>query len=523
MEQATITGIRDIVRIVKRRRRAIIIPLLAVPLFSVLILLIWKPVYRSSSTMLIEEQEISREYVMTAVTSYAEQRLQQINQRIMSAGRLIEIIDRFNLYADKRDKLTSEEIVENMRKKDIRFDTIMADVIDRRTGQKTEATIAFTVSYEGTNPQVVQQVANVLASLYLEENMKVVGQQTEGTTKFLAEEMKSVQAMLAELERKIAVYKERNNQALPELLQFNLQSLDWNERSRDQLNEQLRSLREREGYYQTELATMAPDTINQDKDRLKELRVALNGLKARYSEEYPDVIKTKAEIATLEKKLQEQSNEPAVQKKPDNPAYVALAAQLASVQAEIKSIKRHVEDLDQKRDDVRRRLEASPKVEEGYKNLIVERNNTQVKYDDLMRKFMEAKVAHGLEKEQMGERFTLIDPARLPEKPVRPNRPAILLIGLILGIASGVGTASLQEASDRSARKTEDLTRMLPFPVLAEIPEIVTAEEELRRKKRVKIAVVSSLLFVLIIVLVIHFFVMDMDILWIRVMRRLAI
>jgi hypothetical protein len=162
-------------------------------------------------------------------------------------------------------------------------------------------------------------------------------------------------------------------------------------------------------------------------------------------------------------------------------------------------------------------------VEEGYKNLIVERNNTQVKYDDLMRKFMEAKVAHGLEKEQMGERFTLIDPARLPEKPVRPNRPAILLIGLILGIASGVGTASLQEASDRSARKTEDLTRMLPFPVLAEIPEIVTAEEELRRKKRVKIAVVSSLLFVLIIVLVIHFFVMDMDILWIRVMRRLAI
>ncbi|HUJ16760.1 MAG TPA: chain-length determining protein [Nitrospirota bacterium] len=522
MEKAKITTIEDVVKIIKRRRWALIVPMLCVPLLSVLVLIIWKPVYRSTSTILIEEQEISREYVMTAVTSYAEQRLQTINQRIMSAARLLEIINRFNLYADKRDKMTSEEIIEDMRKKDIKFETIMADVIDRRTGQKTAATIAFTVSYEGNNPQVVQQVANVLASLYLEENMKVVGQQTEGTTRFLDEEMKSVQATLGDLERKIAVYKERHNQALPELLQFNLQSLDWNERNRDQLNEQLRSLREKEGYYQTELATMAPDTINQNKDRLKELRVALVALKARYSEEYPDVIKTKAEIAVLEKKLQEWASEPDVQEKPDNPAYVALSSQLASIRAEIKSVKLQLEDLDRKQEDYRRRLEASPKVEEGYKKLTVERNNTQAKYDDLMRKYMESKVAHGLEKEQMGERFTLIDPARLPEKPVRPNRPAILLIGLILGIGSGAGTASFQEASDRSARKTEDLARTFPFPVLAEIPEIVTIEEELRKKKRLKIAAVSSFLFIVIIALAIHFFVMDMDILWIRVMRHTA-
>jgi polysaccharide chain length determinant protein (PEP-CTERM system associated) len=523
MEQARTTDIKDIFRIIKRRRWALIIPALIVPMVAALVAVLWKPVYRSSSTMLIEDQEISREYVMTAVTSYAEQRLQQINQRIMSAARLLEIINRFNLYADKREKWTSEEIVHNMRTKDIKFETIMADVVDRRTGQKTAATIAFSVSYEGTHPQKVQQVANMLASLYLEENMKVLGQQTESTTKFLADEMKSVQASLAELERKIAVYKERNNQSLPELLQFNVQSLDWSERSRDQLNEQLRSFRERESYYQSQLATMTPDTINQDKERLRELRVALNGLKTRYSDEYPDVIKTRAEITALEKKFQEQASEPAVREKPDNPAYIALAAQLASVQTEIASVKRQIEDLEHKREDVRRRLEATPKVEEGYKNLMVERNNTQVKYDDLMRKFMEAKVAHGLEQEQMGERFTLIDPARLPEKPVRPNRPAILLIGIVLGIGAGAGTASLLEAFDRSARKTGDLTRAFPFPVLAEIPEIVTVEERLRKRQRLKIAVVSSVLIVVLAGLAIHFFVMDVDILWIRVMRRLAI
>ena len=523
MEETKIPGISDIVSIVKRRRWALIVPALSVILLAVLVLLLWKPVYRSTSTILIEEQEISRDYVMTAVTSYAEQRLQQINQRIMSSSRLLEIINRFNLYADKRDKLTSEEIIEDMRKKDIKFDTVMADVIDRRTGQKTTATIAFTVSYEGRNPQVVQQVANVLASLYLEENMKVVDQQTEGTTKFLEEEMRSVQGKLADMERKIATYKERNSRALPELLQFNLQSLDWNEHSRDQLNEQLRSLREKEGYYQTELATIAPDTTNADKDRLKELRLALIGLKAKYSEEYPDVIKTRAEIADLEKKLQARATEPAIQDKPDNPAYVALAAQLASIRAEIKSVKLQLEDLDQKQDDFRHRLEASPKVEEGYKNLMVERNNTQAKYDDLMRKYMESKVAHGLEKEQMGERFTLIDPARLPEKPVRPNRPVILMIGLMLGLMSSVGTAALQEASDRSVRTTEDLTRALPFPVLAEIPEIVTPEDDRRRKTRMKLGFASAFLVLALAALIVHLFVMDVDILWARVMKHMPI
>jgi polysaccharide chain length determinant protein (PEP-CTERM system associated) len=523
MDEPKITGISDVVRIVKRRLWALIIPAIAVLVLSVLVLLVWKPVYRSTSTILIEEQEISREYVMTAVTSYAEQRLQTINQRIMSAARLLEIVKRFNLYADKRDKLTSEEIIENMRKKDIKFDIVMADVIDRRTGQKTVAAIAFTVSYEGNSPQVVQQVDNELASLYLEENMKVVGQQTEGTTRFLKGEMKSVQTTLHDLEGKIAAFKERHTTALPDLLQFNLQSLDWNERNRDQLNEELRSLHEKEGYYQTELATMAPDTINQDKDRLKELRVTLGGLKTRYSEEYPDVIKTKAEIGALEKKLQAREMEPAVEEKPDNPAYVALAAQLASVRAEINSVKLQLEDLDQKRNDLRNRLEASPKVEEGYKKLMVERNDTQAKYDDLMKKYMEAKVADGLEKEQMGERFTLIDPARLPEKPVRPNRPSVLLIGLFLGILSGVGTVSLQETADRSARKAEDLARAFALPVLTEIPEIVTFEDELSRKKRLKIGVASAVMMIMIMGLIIHFFVMDIDVLLIRVMKYVAI
>ncbi|HAM51700.1 MAG TPA: chain-length determining protein, partial [Nitrospiraceae bacterium] len=162
-----------------------------------------------------------------------------------------------------------------------------------------------------------------------------------------------------------------------------------------------------------------------------------------------------------------------------------------------------------------------PRVEEGYKNLMVERNNTQLKYDDLMKKYMEAKVAHGLEKEQMGERFTLIDPARIPEKPIRPNRPLILLIGLVLGIGAGIAAASLQEASDHSVHRSEDLAVAFPFPVLSEIPEIVTLEDELRKRKHLKALVGTAVLLPPVLLVIIHFFVMDLDVLWARVNRHL--
>lgn len=522
MEQNKTIKIDDVIKIIKKRRWGFVVPVLIIFLLSVLVLVVWTPVYRSTSTILIEEREIPPEYVMSTVTSYAEQRLQTINQRIMSSARILEIINHFNLYADKRNKLTTEEIIDKMRKNDIKFAPISANVVDPRTGRPTEATIAFTVSYEGKNPQVVQQVANVLASMYLEENIKVVGQQSAGTAKFLEGEVNSVHENLVELEKKIAAYKERNPRALPELLQFNLQTLDWSDRNYDQVVDQLRTLREKESSLQTELATQAPDTTNQDKDRLKELRVLLGGLRARYSDEYPDVKKTKSEITELEKKLKSRESEQGVEEKPDNPAYVALSSQLAGVQADIKSAKRQIEDLDNKRNEYRRRLEMSPRVEEGYRNLMTERNNAQAKYDDLMKKYLEAKVAGGLEKEHMGERFTLIDPARLPEKPVRPNRIAVILIGLIMGIGSGLGTVALQESVDRSARRSEDLTTAFPFPVLAEIPRIITLEDELRTRKGMKLVVGISLVSLIVLVVIVHFFVIDLDVLWARIARKLG-
>ena len=138
-----------------------------------------------------------------------------------------------------------------------------------------------------------------------------------------------------------------------------------------------------------------------------------------------------------------------------------------------------------------------------------------------MKKLMESRVAQGLEKGQMGERFSLVDPARLPEKPVSPNRLAIMLIGLLLGIGSGVGTASLREFADQSARSPGELERATGLPVLAVIPTIVTWQEsrsQLYRKIWIWVGVVLAIGVGLALL---HFFVMDLDVLWARLMRKL--
>jgi polysaccharide chain length determinant protein (PEP-CTERM system associated) len=516
-----VKNLYELLEIVKRRKRLIAVTAGSLFIVAAVIAFAIPSKYRSVSTILIEDQEIPRDYVAPTVTGYADQRIQTINQRIMSTPKLLEIINRFNLYSNLKATWTTEEIINRMRE-DIKFQTISADVIDPRTGNPRPATIAFTLSYEGRDPAITQQVATVLASLYLEENLRVREQQTIGTSKFFEDEMNKVKASLDTVESRIAAFKQQNINALPELAQLNYQEMDRVDRDIDQLNVQLRSLREREGYLQTQLAAIPTDAANQDKTHLNELRVLLGNLRSRVTENYPDVKKTKLEIAELEARIRTAGKD-GLGAKPDNPAYITLDSQLASTRSEIDSVKRQVAVLEKKRGNYGHRIEAAPRVEEGYKALLVERNNLQLKYDDLSKKFMEAKVAHGLEREQKGEKFTIIDAARMPEKPFSPNIPAILLIGAILGLGAGAGAASLREHGDHSARSVEMLAKGTGFPVLAAIPMMVTAEDLIRRSNMRKVLLMGSAAVIVVGLLIVHFLVMDLDILWAKLLLRLSI
>lgn len=516
----------DYIDIIIRQKWSLIIPSAVVFILAAAVALFLPSIYRSESTILIEEQEVPEDFVRAPVASYAEQRLQMIHQRIMSSLRLKEIIDQFDLYRDLRDKLTSEEIIEKMRD-DTHMAPISVEVMDRRTGRPGMATIAFSLAYEGKgSPTKIQQVANRLTSLFLDENLRVRVRQTEETAKFLEDEAKRVKVSLDEIERAIAVYKKKHISALPELLSVNLQALNDIERRIDVLNEQLKSQKEREGYLQTQLSNVSPDLTadRDDKLRLHELKGHLVHLQTKFSDSYPDVIKAKSEIAALEKQLAQRDAEgPNSGNKPDNPAYITLASQLSSTRADIASIHQQIRDLKKKEEKYQQRVEATPSVEENYRVLLQNRDTTKAKYDDLTAKLMEAKVSHGLEKEQKGERFTLIDPPKLPEKPYKPNRLAIIVIGFVLGIGSGVGMAAFREFVDDTARNTDDLINAGLGPVLGGIPMLETGKEKQRNIKW-RYAIAAGVVFCCVIgVLVFHYFVMDLDLLWVKVMRKVSL
>jgi polysaccharide chain length determinant protein (PEP-CTERM system associated) len=511
----------DLLAILRRRKWDIALPALLVFGLALALALLLPRSYTATTTILIEEQEIPREYVATNITSFADQRLQSINQRIMSTTKLIEVMNRFRLYENLKSRMTVDEIVGKMRK-DIKFATISADVIDPRSGRPAQATIAFSVGYEGKHPETVQKVAAELASLYLEENIRTRERQSSETSKFLEDEMKDVKARMEGLDGRIAEYKQKNLESLPELAQLNQQAVDQVGRDLDRSNEQLRALKERESYLAQQLASVPPDTADQEKETLKVLKAQLVELKSRYSDEYPDVIKTKAAVRELETRLRE-SGRLVEGTKPDNPAYIQLSSELAGVRSEIGSVKRQIERLERKRGEFWQRIEASPRVEEGYRALVVERNNLQAKYDELTRKAMDAQVAHGLEKEQLGERFTIVEAARLPEKPSSPNVPAILLIGLVLGLGSGVAYAAVRESSDTTVHDLAGLAAALPYAALAAIPEILTPSDIREAKRRRRRAAGIAIAAVFVGVLLFHFFVMDLDVLWARVSRRLAL
>lgn len=515
-----IKSVQDVVDIIKRRRWQLIVPAGIIFLVAAITAFSLPRKYRSTATILIEAQEVPSEYVKTNITSFADQRLQTINQRIMGAPRLIEMVKRFNLYSELRTRVTMEEIVAKMTK-DIKFATISADVVDPRSGRPAQATIAFSISFIGASPEVAQQVANELSSLYMEENLKEREKQSVGTSRFLQEEMQAIQDSLAAIEGKVASFKQRNINSLPELSQVNLQAFDGADRDIRQLNDQLRTLKEREGYLQTQLASVQPELSTGDRDALGQLRLRLADLKSRFSDQYPDVVKTRAEIGALEQQMKAANLDP-TGNKPDNPAYITLDSQLAGTRSEIGSVRRQVADVVKRRDSYQSRIMASPRVEEGYKTMLVERNNLQQKYDDLSSKAMESKMAHGMEKEQLGERFTLVDPARLPERPFSPNVPAVLLIGLILGLGTGVGVAALKEASDQSVRSADDLARFTGLPVLVTVQPLVTGRERLATGQRRKRYLAAALLGAVACVFIVHFFVMDLDVLWARVSRKLA-
>ncbi|MFK5984503.1 MAG: Wzz/FepE/Etk N-terminal domain-containing protein [Pseudomonadota bacterium] len=572
-------SIQDYLAIVSRRKAAIITTSLIVFLMGLITALVWPPTYKSSATILIKEQEIPNELVRSTVTSFAAQRIQTISQSVMTRPNLMGIIEKYNLYVKDRKRKTSEEVLEKMRN-DIALDMISAEVVDPRTGRPGMATIAFTLSYQGGNPKSAQKVAGELTSLFLAENLKTRKNKAAETYLFLTDETTKLEEKISGISKKIALFKEENSKSLPDMFAMSLSSFNRTELEIDNAITSLRSLKERQLFMQSQLAQVNPltnmhsatgESILDPASRLKALESEYASLSAKYSEFHPDIVKMKREISGLRqqtgqgidvqeqakaltkkrsefgalkekyseshpdvirleleiKKLEKNITDNPVnienkilQLKPDNPAYISIQTQLKTIETDLVAVKTKKKRLEKKLIDLELRISKSPQVEKEFLVLVREQENTILRYQDIKARQMEAEIGQQLEKESKGESFVLIDPAQFPEKPIKPNRIAIVFLSFIFAIAAGLGIAILKETMDGSIRGTIGINKLLTAAPLAVIPVIYNTYD-LRRKQRINRIVLGSIVGSIIFVMfAVHFFWTPLDVLWFRGLRK---
>jgi polysaccharide biosynthesis transport protein len=309
-------GLHGYLALARRRRTSIVVAFCCGLVATALLTALLPAHYRSSGTILIEQQEIPTDMVKSTVTSYADQRVQVISKRVMTTATLLDIIKRYNLYPREQARDTREALLKLMRD-DIGLKMISADVIDPRSGRPTSATIAFEVSYTSRSPDQAARVANELTTLYLNENLTNRTKLAHDATDFLEGEGDRINTQILDLEARLAKFKDKNYAKLPDLVQLNMQLLDRNEEELRTQEARLSSLEQQRVYLQAQLVQLKPNStvfsetgerIVSSSDRLKMLRSQLAAAKAKYGPDHPDVVTLTREVSGMETDLGEKSD-----------------------------------------------------------------------------------------------------------------------------------------------------------------------------------------------------------------------
>ena len=623
--------LRDHLAVLARRRSLALGVGGGLLLVAVVVAVALPPVYRSTATILIKEQEIPQELVRSTVTSFADERIQVISQQVMTRATLLDMVDKYGLYGKARQRETSEEIVDRMRS-DIKITPISADVTDRRTGSPIKSTIAFSLSYDSEVAGNAQKIANELTTLFLNENVKNRQQKAAETTTFLDEELVRVSDHVSELEKQLADFKLKNQGHTPDLAQTNQMGSERTFDDGQRLEREIAFMGERKASLQRQLAQTKPNlpvlgatgTIADPQDRLvalqselagmigtyseehpdvkrlrreianlktqtgqqddgaereaklEELRAQISVLRQKYSDDYPDVVRLKRTYATLESaiksdggaavreaRLQDLQSKLAelhrkypqgdpeitrlestyavlegavkagagtggarkdatsARRKPDNPVYMNLQDELDTATAQLESMRTEREAAQARLEKFDARLNESPETERGYLEIARDLDTSRARFKELREKQMQAQVAEQLERERKAERFTLIEPPVFPEKPFRPNRLLILMVGVALALLGGIGAPMMREAMDRTVHSVRDAVLALQVPLLAVLPLPVDPARLRRHALRVRWATGAGVLLVALALMAFHFLYMPLDVAWYGLLRRI--
>ena len=544
MDEESSKDIREYLAILRRHGVQIIAVTVVLAAIALSVAAGLPPVYRSTATILVQEQEIPPDLVRSTITSFADERIQVISQQVMTRAVLLQLVDKYGLYEKYRGRKTNEDLVELMRK-DIKLTTVDANMSDRSSGRRVNATIAFELSYDSPYPAQAQKVVDELVSLYLQENVKARQQSVAETTAFLSQEADRLAKQIQEIETNLANFKRRYAGRTPESSAVNMQLAERTESELLRIEREMSMLQDRRLSLEAQLPLIKPNVPiatnpggepilgpaerlkslqaqyssasakygsdhpdirrmqreiaalkaesggseagGENAGNLRKLEAELAALKERYSEDHPDVQRLKRSITALKGSSAAGRNPPStdVPQRADNPAYIALVSQLESTRRELLHLAALKDDLRAKQRTYDSRLLQIPEIEREYRDLTRDYDNAQTRYREVRAKQMQAEVAQELEKDRKAERFALSEPATLPEKPASPNRMRIALIGLVASLGGGVGLAWLRDLLDPSVKGPYELARIARTPILTAIPYIETRRERMGKRRRI--------------------------------------
>ena len=505
-------SLEDALIILKRRLLYFIIPVIIIAPIGLVTVMLLPAKYTASGRILIESQQIPETMIRSTVSTFAQQRIQTIRQRVITREQLLEVANEYDLFPASLG-LSESERVRIMRSG---LDVRVINSNSRRGNQGTA--IAFTVSYTDGDPNKAFLVANRFMTLFLDEDVKNRTAGASNTTEFFQREATRLRQTVEEIEERISAYKFENSDALPTRLNLHMNRLDRARADVDSLGEAISQLEEERRFLETQLVSGA--TADNDLARqITQLETDLARLRATYHDNYPAVIALRDEINAIKQRMEpsaeidrlrniltaKENRLTEVERASplDEDAVAAAEAEvttarealsdriteesragatdLAGMQIEgriavvnnrIRMLNKRLEDTLEEIADLEERIARTPEVERGLASLSRDLDNFFKEYQDVLAKQQDAELAESLEENRQAEKFSILEAARRPDKPSSPNRPQLIVLALAAALGAGAATAFLAELAFSTIRGRTHIENLIEEHPIAVVPYI---------------------------------------------------
>jgi polysaccharide chain length determinant protein (PEP-CTERM system associated) len=449
------------------------------------------PLYRASGTILLEPSSIPEDMIRTTVTTYASEQLELVWRRIFTNENLTGLVESIDPYPDL-------DLSPNEKARMISQNT-KTERVDPITMEPMLESAAFSVSYLNPDPELAHAVTQRLVQMFLDYTHDVRTEQATETHGFLELRAEDSRERMLELEERLAEFRSRYGNALPDAQTRNLQALDRAERDVDSLGLQILVADERKRSLELQLAQINPNLFDPAGDWRQELallRAELAEARQKYTENHPDVRRLTRAIEGMSARAGLSPDEAVT---PDNPEYIQVASQLDTVTRELAILQSNAARAREEIAGYERNMQLAPEVEQEYSRLMRDYELVRAALQGIEGRVGEAALAQVLESEQRGIRYSLVRAPSVPSSPDSPNRLGIMLLGIVLGGAVAVGLAAVRESADPSVRSARDLAELTDIKPIGTIPVILNDSD--RRKRAIawaaaSIATVAALSFV---------------------------